>query len=56
MPSEDYAKSVVSKVLRSSPPKWVWEGNKAWVVWFLYNYLPKGLMVRIIDFGRQARY
>lgn len=44
MPSEDYAKSVVSKVLRSSPPKWVWEGNKAWVVWFLYNYLPKGLM------------
>lgn len=47
MPSDDYAKSVVSKVLKSSPPKWVWEGNKSWAVWFLSNFLPKGIMVSL---------
>ncbi|KAL1648861.1 NADPH-dependent 1-acyl dihydroxyacetone phosphate reductase [Diplodia intermedia] len=44
MPSDDYAKSVVSKVLKSSPPKWVWEGNKSWAVWFLSTFLPKSIM------------
>lgn len=45
MPSEEYAKSVVAKVLKSNPPKWVWEGNKAWLVWFATSFFPKGLLV-----------
>ncbi|KAK7570192.1 short chain dehydrogenase/reductase [Phyllosticta citricarpa] len=45
MPNEEYAKSVVSKVLKRNPPKWVWEGNLAWVVWFATSFFPKGLLV-----------
>lgn len=45
MPNEAYARSVVKKVLKQSPPKWVWEGNKSWVVWFACMFLPKSLMV-----------
>ncbi|TKA55655.1 hypothetical protein B0A49_11957 [Cryomyces minteri] len=44
MPNETYARSVASQVLKSSPPKWVWEGNKAWLVWFIDAFLPKGFM------------
>ncbi|KAF2141173.1 uncharacterized protein K452DRAFT_271814 [Aplosporella prunicola CBS 121167] len=44
MPNEAYAKSVVSKVLKSSPPKWVWEGKLSWVVWFATSYLPASVM------------
>ncbi|KAJ9649448.1 NADPH-dependent 1-acyl dihydroxyacetone phosphate reductase [Coniosporium apollinis] len=44
MPNEAYARSVVSKVLRKSPPKWVWEGNKSWLIWFVDSFLPKGVM------------
>ncbi|KAK5014452.1 NADPH-dependent 1-acyl dihydroxyacetone phosphate reductase [Cryomyces antarcticus] len=44
MPNEAYARSVVSQVLKPSPPKWVWEGNKAWLVWFIDAFLPKGFM------------
>ena len=45
MSNEAYARSVVSKVLQKSPPKWVWEGNKSWLIWFVDSYLPKGVMV-----------
>lgn len=48
MPNEAYARSVVSKVLQKSPPKWVWEGNKSWLVWFLDSFLPKGIMVSVL--------
>lgn len=48
MASDDYAKSVVSKVLKSSPPKWVWEGKMSWIIWFLSSYLPQGLMVSVV--------
>jgi len=47
MPNEAYAKSVVSHVLKSNPPRWVWEGNKAWSVWFVQRFLPFGT---IMDF------
>lgn len=45
MTNEDYAKSVVRKVLKKSPPRWVWEGNKSWAVWFVIRFLPWGFMV-----------
>ncbi len=45
MSNEAYARSVVSKVLQKSPPKWVWEGNKSWLIWFVDSFLPKGVMV-----------
>lgn len=46
MSSDAYAKSVVSQVLRKSPRKLIWEGNKSWVVWFVSSFLPQGSMVR----------
>lgn len=45
MPNDAYACSVVSKVLRPSPPKQVWEGNKAWLVWWMHTFFPTGIMV-----------
>jgi len=45
--NEDYARSVVSKVLVKSPPGWVWEGNMSWVVWFALNFLPVSIMVKL---------
>ncbi|KAF2460431.1 hypothetical protein BDY21DRAFT_164764 [Lineolata rhizophorae] len=44
MPNEAYARSIVSKVLKSSPPKRVWEGNKSWLVWFAVRFFPMGTM------------
>lgn len=44
MPNEEYAKSVVAKVLKPSPPKWVWEGNKAWLMWFVTSFFPKAIL------------
>ncbi|KAL4803917.1 hypothetical protein BDV18DRAFT_33049 [Aspergillus unguis] len=47
MPHTAYAKSVVAQVLYGSAPwrwiwpwaqgqkKWIWEGNKSWLIWFL---------------------
>ncbi|KAI9877009.1 MAG: hypothetical protein M1830_005052 [Pleopsidium flavum] len=42
MKNEDYARSVVGKVLGGGR-KWVWEGNKSWVVWFLDSFAPRGI-------------
>ncbi|KAK7544082.1 short chain dehydrogenase/reductase [Phyllosticta citribraziliensis] len=44
MPNEEYAKSVVAKVLKPNPPKWVWEGNMAWIVWFATSFFPKTIL------------
>ena len=47
MANEEYAKSVVEQILpdgalwpwswllRGSRKRWIWEGNKSWVVWFV---------------------
>ena len=45
MPTKAYASSVVSHVLATRPKKWVWEGNKSWIAWFVSNWLPKGVWV-----------
>lgn len=46
MKNEEYAKSVAGKVLGSGR-KWIWEGNKSWLVWFLDRFGPKGIWVCI---------
>jgi len=44
MKTEDYARSVVGKVLGGGR-KWVWEGNLSWVAWFLDSFAPRGIWV-----------
>jgi len=39
MSNEEYARGVVSAALKRSPKKWLWRGNKSWLVWFLKTYI-----------------
>jgi 1-acylglycerone phosphate reductase len=65
MPNEAYARSVVTQVLYGSPPwrwlwpwsrrlgsgrqRWIWEGNKAYVIWFLVGgWTWRGLFDRVL--------
>ncbi|KAI9802896.1 MAG: hypothetical protein M1825_002127 [Sarcosagium campestre] len=41
--TDEYAKSVVDQILKPSPAKWIFEGGKSWVVWFLDSYGPRGI-------------
>lgn len=45
MANETYAKSVVRQVLVSRPKKWIWEGGKSWLVWFVSSFLPFRVLV-----------
>ena len=45
MPSEQYANSVVKQILVKSPPRYVWEGFGAKLVWFASTFLPPWVMV-----------
>jgi len=42
MPNEVYAKDVVRQVLKTSPRKWIWQGNGSWLVWFTSTWMPWG--------------
>lgn len=42
--NEEYARSVVGEVLRTRKKKWVWQGAKSWVMWWVTSWLPKGTM------------
>ncbi|KAF2198608.1 NAD(P)-binding protein [Delitschia confertaspora ATCC 74209] len=48
MDNEAYARSVVRKVLRGdgwlSKTRWIWEGKKSWIIWFVQRFLPLGVM------------
>ena len=35
MSHDDYARDVVAAALKKKPVKWLWRGNKAWLVWFI---------------------
>jgi 1-acylglycerone phosphate reductase len=48
MPSDDYAKSVVGKVLKLEPPAFIWEGNRAWVIWAVDTFFWRTFMDRIL--------
>jgi 1-acylglycerone phosphate reductase len=39
MSHDAYAKGVVAAALKEKPPKWLWRGNKALLIWFVWNYL-----------------
>ena len=41
IPNEQYARSVVSQVLRKPSKEVIWEGGKAWLVWFVSSYFPR---------------
>jgi 1-acylglycerone phosphate reductase len=48
MPNKAYAASVVAQVLKRNPKKWIWEGNKSWIVWFVDTFLPKGIWLLVM--------
>jgi 1-acylglycerone phosphate reductase len=39
MGNEEYARGVVSAALKRSPKKWLWRGNKSWLVWFAKAFI-----------------
>lgn len=45
MPNEAYAASVAQQILKKQPPKWFWQGNRAWIIWFLDRVFPRGVWV-----------
>ena len=45
IPSEQYARSVVKQILGSPSRDTIWEGGKAWLVWFVYTFLPRWVLV-----------
>jgi hypothetical protein len=48
MPNEAYAASVVKQILKKEPPKWFWQGNRAWIIWFLNCFFPHSVWVSCI--------
>ncbi|KAF2752902.1 NAD(P)-binding protein [Pseudovirgaria hyperparasitica] len=44
MPAKDYAKSVVNAATRKRVPRFLWEGNKSWLVWLLSTFFPTWFM------------
>jgi 1-acylglycerone phosphate reductase len=49
MPSDQYAESVVSQLVRNSKPRFIWEGTSAKLVWFISTFLPHWVMVRPVS-------
>ncbi|KAG9573088.1 hypothetical protein KCU77_g15342, partial [Aureobasidium melanogenum] len=43
MPTEKYAKSVVSQVLGGRHKRQIWEGAFSWAVWFVNSFLPASI-------------
>lgn len=44
VPNEAYARRVVSQVLVKRPKDRIWEGGKAWLVWFVSTFLPRKVL------------
>lgn len=40
-PTDAFAASVVSQLLRPNPPLWIWEGKQSKMVWFLDGFVPR---------------
>ncbi|KAI9758887.1 MAG: hypothetical protein M4579_002771 [Chaenotheca gracillima] len=43
MPTNAFAQSVVGAVLKKSPSRKFWQGNMAWVAWFIHCFMPSSL-------------
>ncbi|KEQ92917.1 hypothetical protein AUEXF2481DRAFT_42613 [Aureobasidium subglaciale EXF-2481] len=41
MPTDKYAKSVVSQLLVEKPKSWIWEGSYIWLMWTFWTFMPK---------------
>lgn len=50
MPTEKYAKSVVSQVLGGRHKRQFWEGSFSYIVWFLSTFMPARTFVSISSF------
>ncbi|KAK5988569.1 Short-chain dehydrogenase srdE [Cladobotryum mycophilum] len=48
MKGEDYARSVVSKLMANNTAIEIWEGKLAWKLWFLVTFLPLSFFNRIL--------
>jgi len=46
MTSSAYAKAVIARVLQRDPPRELWQGNRAWLLWIVTTWLPMWLAVR----------
>jgi len=46
IPADKYAKQVVSKLTTRNPPREIWAGYGARLVWFVSTFLPKSILVR----------
>ncbi|KAK7032603.1 hypothetical protein VNI00_012866 [Paramarasmius palmivorus] len=57
-PTEEYARTVVAEVLKSSPRAVLWAGSRSWTVWFLDTFLPQSVkdwaMTRMFGFSEFA--
>ncbi|KZV97513.1 NAD(P)-binding protein [Exidia glandulosa HHB12029] len=49
MPAEEYARKVVSTVMKPGAPKWFWVGSNSTVVWVLSTLLPRWLQDNIVS-------
>ncbi|USW48228.1 Putative short-chain dehydrogenase/reductase SDR, NAD(P)-binding domain superfamily [Septoria linicola] len=49
VPNEDYARRVVKQVLTKPKKDHLWEGGKAWLVWFVSNFLPRWVMDSVLS-------
>lgn len=45
MPNEEYAASVAKQILKKQTPKWFWQGNRAYIIWFLDRFFPRAVWV-----------
>lgn len=44
MPNEQYAASLVSQLVNQPKKDTIWEGGKAWLVWFVSSFLPRWVL------------
>lgn len=49
VPNEDYSRRVVNAVLNKPKKDHIWEGGKAWLVWWVSNFLPRWVMDSVLS-------
>jgi 1-acylglycerone phosphate reductase len=51
MSHDVYARGVVKEALKGRPTKWLWRGNKAWLVWFVRAVSTLSYLARLLYFA-----
>jgi 1-acylglycerone phosphate reductase len=49
IPAEEYAQAVVKQIMKDPSRDRIWEGGKAWLVWFAHTFLPRFVLVSLIE-------